>query len=59
MNMLSRHGRSQVKTRDLQFAVRIIEADITLLWEMMIIFANRLRQPNARLTDQGMDAVPV
>jgi hypothetical protein len=34
MNVLSRHGRSQVKTRDRQFAVRIIEAHITPLWEI-------------------------
>jgi hypothetical protein len=59
MNVLSRHERSRVKTRDLQFAVRIIEAHITPLWEMMIIFANQLRQSNARRIDQGMDAVPI
>ena len=34
MNVLSWHGRSQVKTQDRQFAVRIIEALINPLWEI-------------------------
>jgi hypothetical protein len=51
LSVLSRAGRSRLKTRDLQLALRIIKAHVTPLWEMIIIFANQSRQPGVRGID--------